>query len=141
MKLPIPNNSKWLLLVLISSLAQASQIYHEFRECADQSSAINPIVCRNECSSFGASPSSFEVDANQGKVSEKTWSGIDMLTQREWTGCTVKDAQNWRCQTEAEMMGGVVRRDLYANQGQVFLEVSGSGGEQFYCSITKNRLD
>ena len=37
------------------------------------------------------------------------------------------------------MMGGVVRRDTYAVEGRVFLDVSGSGGEQFYCSIEKNR--
>ena len=137
----MPNTTTWLLPVLFSGLAHASPLYHEFRECPRPLGTSEVAACRSECSPFGASPSSFEVDANQQVVSEKTWRGADMLTQRQWSGCTVKDAQNWRCQTEAEMMGGVVRRDLYANLGQVFLEVSGSGGEQFYCSIPRGSVD
>lgn len=137
----MPNTTTWLLPVLFSGLAHASPLYHEFRECPRPLGTSEVAACRSECSPFGASPSSFEVDANQQVVSEKTWRGTDMLTQRQWSGCTVKDAQNWRCQTEAEMMGGVVRRDLYANLGQVFLEVSGSGGEQFYCSIPRSSVD
>jgi hypothetical protein len=39
------------------------------------------------------------------------------------------------------MMGGIVRRDTYAIAGQVFMDVGGSGGEQFYCSIQKNRTN
>ena len=137
----MPNTITWLLPVLFSGLAHASPLYYEFRECPRPLGTSDVAACRSECSPFGASPSSFELGANQQVVSEKTWRGADMLTQRQWSGCTVKDAQNWRCQTEAEMMGGVVRRDLYANQGQVFLEVSGSGGEQFYCSIPRGSVD
>ena len=102
----MPSTTTWLLPVLFGGLAHASPLYYEFRECPRPLGTGDVAACRSECSPFGASPGSFEVDANQQVVSEKTWLGADMLTQRQWSGCTIKDAQNWRCQTEAEMMGG-----------------------------------
>jgi hypothetical protein len=133
--------AKWLLPICFSSLAHGAQAYYEFLECPRQQDAASPQSCTSQCASFGSNPSSYAIDASAGVVSETTWSGAKMLTQRNLMGCTVTDPKNWRCLSEAEMMGGVVRRDTYAVNGRVFLDVSGSGGEQFYCSVQKNRPD
>jgi len=131
--------AKWLLPICFSSLAHAADAYYEFLECPRQQDAASPQSCASQCASFGANPSSFAVDASAGVVSETTWRGANILTQRNLTGCTISNTKNWRCLSEGEMMGGVVRRDTYAVEGRVFLDVSGSGGEQFYCSVQKNR--
>ena len=122
-------------------MAHAADAYYEFLECPRQQDAASPQSCASQCVSFGANPSSFAVDASAGVVSETTWRDAKMLTQRNLTGCTISNPKNWRCLSEGEMMGGVVRRDTYAVEGRVFLDVSGSGGEQFYCSVQKNRPD
>jgi hypothetical protein len=131
--------AKWLLPICFSSLAHAADAYYEFLECPRQQDAASPQSCASQCASFGVNPSSFAVDASAGVVSETTWRGANILTQRNLTGCTISNTKNWRCLSEGEMMGGVVRRDTYAVEGRVFLDVSGSGGEQFYCSVQKNR--
>jgi hypothetical protein len=131
--------AKWLLPICFSGLAYAADAYYEFLECPRQQDAASPQSCASQCASFGANPSSFAVDASAGVVSETTWRDAKMLTQRNLTGCTISNPKNWRCLSEGEMMGGVVRRDTYAVEGRVFLDVSGSGGEQFYCSVQKNR--
>ena len=131
--------AKWLLPICFSSLAHAADAYYEFLECPRQQDAASPQSCASQCASFGANPSSFAVDASAGVVSETTWRDAKMLTQRNLTGCTISNPKNWRCLSEGEMMGGVVRRDTYAVEGRVFLDVSGSGGEQFYYSVQKNR--
>ena len=122
-------------------MAHAADAYYEFLECPRQQDAASPQSCASQCASFGANPSSFAVDASAGVVSETTWRDAKMLTQRNLTGCTISNPKNWRGLSEGEMMGGVVRRDTYAVEGRVFLDVSGSGGEQFYCSVQKNRPD
>jgi hypothetical protein len=131
--------AKWLLPMCVSCLGHAAETYHEFLECPRQQDAASPQSCTSQCTSFGATPSSYAVDPSAGVVSETTWKDAKMLTQRNLTGCTITNTKNWRCLSEGEMMGGVVRRDTYAIEGRVFLDVSGSGGEQFYCSIQKNR--
>ena len=139
MKFHTTTIAKWLLPICFSGVAHAADAYYEFLECPRQQDAASPQSCASQCASFGANPSSFAVDASAGLVSETTWRDAKMLTQRNLTGCTISNPKNWRCLSEGEMMGGVVRRDTYAVEGRVFLDVSGSGGEQFYCSVQKNR--
>lgn len=131
----------YLLSFCASVLANASDGFHEFRECPLKQVASTPQSCENQCSTFGSSPASYDVDLSGGKVTEKTWQVATLLNQRSLSGCSIKDAQNWRCLSEAEMMGGIVRRDTYAIEGQVFLDVSGSGGDQYYCSVKKSKLN
>ena len=139
MKFHTTTIAKWLLPICFSGVAHAADAYYEFLECPLQQDAASPQSCASQCAAFGANPSSFAVDASAGVVSETTWRDAKMLTQRNLTGCTISNPKNWRCLSEGEMMGGVVRRDTYAVEGRVFLDVSGSGGEQFYCSVQKNR--
>ena len=139
MKFHTTTIAKWLLPICFSGVAHAADAYYEFLECPRQQDAASPQSCASQCVAFGANPSSFAVDTSAGVVSETTWRDAKMLTQRNLTGCTISNPKNWRCLSEGEMMGGVVRRDTYAVEGRVFLDVSGSGGEQFYCSVQKNR--
>ena len=141
MKFHTTTIAKWLLPICFSGVAHAADAYYELLECPRQQDAASPQSCASQCAAFGANPSSFAVDASAGVVSETTWRDAKMLTQRNLTGCTISNPKNWRCLSEGEMMGGVVRRDTYAVEGRVFLDVSGSGGEQFYCSVQKNRPD
>lgn len=141
MKFQFKRIAQWLLPVGLSTMVHASNSLYEFLECPSQKEAATPQSCQRQCSSFGSSPASYEVDLSGGKVTEMTWQASNLLAQRELKGCSVKDAQNWRCLTESEMMGGIVRRDTYAIAGQVFMDVGGSGGEQFYCSVQKNRTN
>ena len=141
MKFHTTTIAKWLLPICFSGVAHAADAYYEFLECPRQQDAASLQSCASQCASFGANPSSFAVDASAGVVSETTWRDAKMLTQRNLTGCTISNPKNWRCLSEGEMMGGVVRRDTYAVEGRVFLDVSGSGGEQFYCSVQKNQPD
>ena len=116
-------------------MVHASDSLYEFLECPSQKEAATPQSCQRQCTPFGSSPASYEVDLSGGKITEMTWQASNMLAQRQLKGCSIKDAQNWRCLSESEMMGGIVRRDTYAIAGQVFMDVGGSGGEQFYCSV------
>jgi len=135
MKFQIKCIVQWLLPVALSSWVHASDARYELLECPSQKEAANTQSCLQQCTSIGSNPTSYEVDLVGGVVTETTWQASAMLAQRRLPGCTIKDAQNWRCQSESVMMGGIVRRDTYAVDGQVLMEVGGSGGEQFYCSV------
>lgn len=126
-----------LLIIGFSKLAVASDAVLEFRECSGQQEGADSQACLSKCAPLGSGPISYAADISNETVSETTWDGTKKLTQRSLRGCHILDQQNWRCTTQAEMMGGIVRRNLYAKAGLVFLEVSGSGGEQFYCSVNK----
>jgi hypothetical protein len=138
-KSSIKITAQWLLLMCFGPLVHASDTHHEFRECPLQHAASTPQSCESQCLAFGSSPTSYAVDLAAGKVNEKTWQGATLLNQRPLTGCNIKDAQNWRCLSESVVMGGIVRRDTYAIDGQVFMDVGGSGGDQHYCSLKQSK--
>jgi len=134
------NMTFWFLPFCFLSFAHATvTAAYEFRECPNKQDARRLNSCIKECTSIGFSTSSYTVDLSLETVSESVWEKGNKLTQSNLLGCRVIDTENWRCQSDSKVMGGIVRRDHYAISGRVFLNISGSGGEQYYCSVEKNK--
>lgn len=131
----------WFLPLCTFSLAQATVTNFEFRECPNKQDTRTSLSCIKDCSATGANTSSYAVEPSSGTVIETVWEKGNKLTRIKLSDCHVVDTENWRCQSASVMMGGVVRREHYARSGRIFLNVSGSGGEQHYCSAHKNGTD
>ena len=55
----------------------------------------------------------------------------------EFNECMISGIDQWRCRSESEMMGGIVRREITFESGFIRLNMSGSGGDQVYCALRK----
>lgn len=123
-----------LISLMIPCYAFANYPWYEFRDCANEADAHHPDKCLKKCQAFGLSVSSFEINPAQTQVTETVWVAGKKTGTLVFTDCAITNRDDWRCQSESTMMGGVVRKEIYSKSGFLYLNVSGSGGQQYLCT-------
>lgn len=119
------------------AINSASDRLYQFFSCTTDIDSASPMTCSAKCIPLFRRTLDYKVNQNINSVTEAIIVDGKTSSEVEFKECMISGIDQWRCRSESEMMGGIVRREITFESGFIRLNMSGSGGDQFYCALRK----